>query len=101
MKSIDFINKVPKQVAESTAVEQPIVEQQELTFPEFNVDAANYAIVESLKENATGGATGAGSVAVVSGVLGEKGGFSKKDVDTKLAGYGNMLSRGGKVKVGK
>ena len=59
MKSIDFINKVPKQVAESTAVEQPIVEQQELTFPEFNVDAANYAIVESLKENATGGATGA------------------------------------------
>ena len=24
MKSIDFINKVPKQVAESTAVEQPI-----------------------------------------------------------------------------
>lgn len=56
---------------------------------------------QNLRENATGGATGAGSVAVVSGTLGEKGDFSKKDVTKKLGGYSNMLTRGGPVKVKK
>ncbi|HET8688626.1 MAG TPA: hypothetical protein VFM18_18585 [Methanosarcina sp.] len=56
---------------------------------------------KEIKENATGGATGAGSVAVVSNTLGEKGAFSKKDVDKKLGGYSNMLTRGGPVKLHK
>lgn len=56
---------------------------------------------KQVNENASGGATGASSVAVVSGALGEQGGFSKKDVDKKLSGYGNMLTRGGKVTLGK
>jgi hypothetical protein len=71
--------------------------------PSFDAEAAEQMFESkvSIKENATGGATGAGSVAVVSGALGEKGGFSKKDVDKKLGSYTNMLTRGGVVKAGK
>jgi hypothetical protein len=52
---------------------------------------------KEIKENATGGATGAGSVAVSFGNGKDMGGFSKKDVNKKLSGYGNMLTKGGKV----
>lgn len=54
-----------------------------------------------IKEDATGGATGSSVVAVTPTALGEKGGFSKKDVNKKLGGYSNMLSRGGPVKAPK
>ena len=56
----------------------------------------------TVKENATGGATGAASVAVVSGALGEKGGFSRADLNKKLGGYSNRLTnvkKATKVKV--
>ena len=56
---------------------------------------------EGLKEDASAGASGSSSVAVSMQTLGEKGSFSKKDVNKKLGGYSNMLSRGGIVKVGK
>ena len=52
----------------------------------------------TVKENATGGATGASSVAVSMGGLGEQGGFSKKDLNKKLGSYGNRLSNVKKVK---
>jgi hypothetical protein len=48
----------------------------------------------TVKENATGGATGASSVAVTIETLGDKGAFSKKDVNKKLSGYSNVLTRG-------
>jgi hypothetical protein len=51
-----------------------------------------------LKENATGGATGSPSMAVSMTALGEKGGFSKADLNKKLGGYGNRLSNVKKVK---
>jgi len=56
---------------------------------------------KEIKENATGGGTGASSVAVVTSSLGEKGGFSQKDVNKKLAGYGNMLTSPKLVKLPK
>ena len=55
----------------------------------------------TVKENATGGVTGASSVAVSMTTLGEKGGFSKQDLKKKFESYGNSLSRGGPVKPGK
>jgi hypothetical protein len=56
-------------------------------------------LYKPLKENATGGATGTGSVAVSMGTLGEKGGFTKQDVQKRLQGYTNALTTGGVVKV--
>ena len=61
----------------------------------------NTTMLRHLTENATGGGTGASSVAVVTSSLGEKGSFSQKDVNKKLGGYSNMLSRGGKVTLPK
>ena len=40
------------------------------------------------------GVTGSSSIAVTPQTLGEKGSFSKKDVNKKLSGYGNVLKRG-------
>ncbi|CAB5215133.1 hypothetical protein UFOVP190_410 [uncultured Caudovirales phage] len=56
---------------------------------------------DSLKEDATGGGTGSSSVAVTMQTLGEKGAFSKKEVNKKLGGYTNQLTSGGPVKIGK
>jgi hypothetical protein len=33
--------------------------------------------------------------------LGEKGAFSKKEINKKLGGYTNQLTSGGPVKIGK
>jgi len=54
-----------------------------------------------VKEDATGGGMGTGSVALVNSALGagDKGSFSKKEVNKKLGGYSNVLTRGGPVKV--
>lgn len=54
-----------------------------------------------VKENATGGSSMSSSVAVTPQTLGEKGTFSKKEVNKKLGGYSNVLTRGGPVKAGK
>jgi uncharacterized protein YeaC (DUF1315 family) len=63
----------------------------------------NLKIRESgkLKEDATGGGTGSSSVAVTMQTLGEKGAFSKKEINKKLGGYTNQLTSGGPVKIGK
>lgn len=60
--------------------------------PSFNADQAEQQFSESLHEDA--GATCSSSVAVAVETLGEKGSFSKKDVNKKLSGYGNVLKRG-------
>lgn len=54
-----------------------------------------------VKEDATGGGMGTGSVALVNSALGagDKGSFSKKEVNKKLGGYSNVLTRGGPIKV--
>jgi hypothetical protein len=52
----------------------------------------------TVKENATGGATGSPSISVSMTALGEKGGFSKSDLNKKLGGYSNRLSNVKKVK---
>jgi len=54
-----------------------------------------------IKEDATGGSSSSSVVATSMTALGEKGGFSKKDVNKKLGGYSNMLTRGGPVKAPK
>ena len=54
-----------------------------------------------VKEDATGGSSMSSSVAVTPQTLGEKGTFSKKEVNKKLGGYSNVLTRGGPVKAGK
>ncbi|CAB4129358.1 hypothetical protein UFOVP112_456 [uncultured Caudovirales phage] len=54
--------------------------------------------INIIKEDATGGGTCAAVVGVTVETLGQKGTFSKKDVDKKLAGYTNQLSPGGIVK---
>jgi hypothetical protein len=54
-----------------------------------------------IKEDASAGASSSSVVAVSPTALGEKGGFSKKDVNKKLGGYSNMLTRGGPVKAPK
>jgi hypothetical protein len=70
--------------------------------PSFDIDRANDHFARSLmKEEASVGATGSPSVAVVNSVLGEKGTFSKKEVNKKLGSYTNQLTRGGLVKIGK
>jgi len=83
-------------------VEDYIASQQEMGQDEpttFDVDRAERQFAESLSEDA--GATCSGSIAVAVETLGEKGGFSKKDVTKRLGSYTNQLSRGGVVKVGK
>jgi hypothetical protein len=55
----------------------------------------------TVKEDATGGSSMSSSVAVTPQTLGEKGTFSKKEVNKKLGNYSNVLTRGGPVKVGK
>jgi hypothetical protein len=67
--------------------------------PEFNTESAERMFAESLTEEASGGATGSPSVAVSMQVLGEKGAFSKKEVNKKIGSYTNVLTRGGVVKV--
>jgi hypothetical protein len=96
MKTTDFIIKRTKAVVESQPVEAPKVE--DFTLPVFTMESAEQLFA---KLNESDGGTCSSSVAVVNSVLGEKGGFSKKDVDKKLSGYGNMLTRGGPVKIGK
>jgi hypothetical protein len=55
----------------------------------------------TVKEEASAGSTGSPSVAVSMHVLGEKGTFSRRDVNKKLGSYGNQLTRGGPIKLGK
>ena len=55
----------------------------------------------TVKEDATGGSSMSSSVAVTPQTLGEKGTFSKKEVNKKLGNYSNVLTRGGPVKAGK
>lgn len=69
--------------------------------PGFDSVSAERVFAESLKEDATGGSTGSSSVAVTMQTLGEKGAFSKKEVNKKLGGYTNQLTGGGPVKIGK
>jgi len=52
----------------------------------------------TVKEDATGGSSMSSSVAITPQTLGEKGTFSKKEVNKKLGGYSNVLTRGGPVK---
>lgn len=69
--------------------------------PGFDTDSAEQQFAESLSEDATGGASCSSTVAVTPQSLGEKGAFSKKQVNKKLGGYTNMMSHGGPVKIGK
>jgi hypothetical protein len=74
------------------------------TMPRLDHDANdkhNYDFREgrAIKEEASAGATGSPSVAVSMQTLGEKGSFSRREVNKKLSGYGNQLTRGGPVKV--
>ena len=107
MKTRDFVNQaivqhvekvVGRLIESSTPITKPTTTDQ---LPEFTVENAEAAFKASLKENATGGATGASSVAVVSNTLGEKSDFTKKDVNKKLSGYGNMLTSPKLVKLPK
>ncbi len=54
--------------------------------------------INIIKEDATAGSSSTSTMAVTVETLGEKGGFSKKDVNKRLAGYTNQLSPGGIVK---
>ena len=85
-------------------VEDYIASQQEMhseETAEFDAEMAEQMFVESLNEEASGGATGSPSVAVTMSTLGDKGGFSKQDLKKKFGGYTNMQTRGGPVKLGK
>lgn len=98
MKTTDFINarvKQPVEEAVATTVEAPIAES---IMPEFTFESAESQYNELL-EDATGGSSMSSSVAVVMQELGEKGSFSKKDVNKKLGSYTNALTRGGPVKL--
>jgi hypothetical protein len=53
----------------------------------------------TLSEDATCGSSMTSSIAVTSETLGEKGSFSKREVNKKLGSYTNMLSRGGPIKL--
>jgi hypothetical protein len=100
MKTTDFINaRAKKTVEEAVApiVAAPVVES---IMPEFTFESAESKYNELL-EDATGGSSCSSVIATTVETLGEKGSFSKKDVNKKLTGYGNMLTRGGPVKVGK
>ena len=84
-----------------------IVSQHEMgkrdQLPAFSEDIAeskyNKLIDVELAENASAGASSAGSVATVVGELG--GGMSQKELRKKQQGYSNMQTRGGPVKVKK
>lgn len=53
----------------------------------------------TVKEDATAGASGSSTVAVTVETLGEKGSFSKRDLNKKFAGYSNRMSNNKKIKV--
>lgn len=85
-----------------------IISQHEMSkeepVPGFDSDIAESQykeVLNKLSEDATGGSTGSFSVAATVETLGEKGSFSKKEVNKKIGGYTNVLSRGGVVKGGK
>jgi hypothetical protein len=69
--------------------------------PGFDAEQAETQFYESLGEDATGGASMSSTVAVTPQSLGEKGSYTKKQVNKKLGSYTNMMTRGGPVKVGK
>jgi hypothetical protein len=73
--------------------------------PDQTSSAANYNKWAKekghIREDATAGASCSSTIAVTPQTLGEKGEFSKKEVNKKLGGYTNQLSRGGPVKIGK
>lgn len=64
-------------------------------------DLARTATPKNIAEEASGGATMSSTIAVTPATLGEKGAFSKKEVNKKLGAYSNMLTRGGPVTVKK
>jgi hypothetical protein len=56
-------------------------------------------IKKPLVEEATAGASMSSTVATTVPTLGEKGSFSKKEVQKRLQGYTNALTPGGPVKI--
>jgi hypothetical protein len=87
-------------------VEDYIASQQEMSgssdeMTTFDANTAERQFAESLSEDATGGASCSSTIAVTPQTLGEKGSFSRKEVNKKIGNYTNVLTRGGPVKVGK
>lgn len=86
-------------------VEDYIASQQEMGGEQeptsFDTDKAEQQFAESLKEDASAGASMSSSVAVSMETLGGKGGFSRQDVIKRLGSYGNKPRGAGPVKVGK
>ena len=112
-KSLKDNEDVPEWVQEKIAqakgmmqaVSDYIASQHEMghqpAVPGFDADSAERTFAESLKENASAGATGASSVAVSMETLGDKGSFSRQDVIKRLGSYGNKPRGAGPVKLGK
>lgn len=74
---------------------------KEEEIPGFTAESAEVEYNKLIKEEATGGSTGSPSVAISMQTLGEKGAFSRRQVEKKLGGYTNQLSPGGVVKAKK
>jgi len=96
MKTTDFIIKIPK----TPAILQPEVQEPapvELTMPEFTFESAEEKFAELISEDATAGASCAGTISAVVSPLGQ----GPKDIIRRQTGYTNQLSKGGPVKVKK
>jgi len=74
---------------------------QEEQLPSFDAQIAesafNTQLYTPVNEDATGGAMSSASVAATVETLGQKGDFSKKDVNKKLKSYTNVISRSKKL----
>jgi hypothetical protein len=55
-------------------------------------------IKQTVTEDASAGASMSSTIAVTPQTLGEKGAFSQKEVNKRLHGYTNQLTKGGIVK---
>lgn len=55
-------------------------------------------IKQTVTEDATAGSSMTSTIAITPQTLGEKGTFSQKEVNKKLHGYTNQLTKGGIVK---
>lgn len=81
-------------------VEDYIASQQEMggeEVPGFDADSAERMFAESLNES-DAATSSSSSVAVVNSVLGEKDGFSRKDLIKRLGSYGSRPVGAGPVK---
>jgi len=87
-------------------VEDYVASQQEMMgsrdeMTTFDADSAERQFAESLSEEASAGSSCSSTIAITPQTLGEKGSFSRKQVNKKIGNYTNVLTRGGPVKVSK